>query len=89
VSRDLVGFRALGRQGELGVVVDVADGLERRARELVVRGGVTAALVYFVPETCVRAIASERRTLVCDVDVTDFVPTLHVDGTVELRIGRA
>lgn len=89
MSSDLVGFQALGRHGELGVVVGVADGGDGHPQEIVIRGGVSSALIYFVPPAHVHAISPERRTVVLDVDLTDFVPTLRADGTIELRLSAA
>lgn len=85
VSRDLVGFRALGRHGELGVVVDVTDDAGSDSQVIVVRGGVSDALTYFVPAARVRTLSPEGRTIRLEIDLTEFVPRLCRDGTVELR----
>lgn len=87
MAGDLVGFLALGRKGsELGIVVEQRGDAEGATGEIVVRGGVSAALVYVLPPACVRAISLERKAVVFDVDLIDFVPTLHPDGTIELRV---
>lgn len=83
---DLVGYRALGRYGDLGVVVDVQEnggGLDDTV--VVVRGGISEALTFFVPAARVLALSPDRRTVELDIDLTDFVPNLSSDGTVELR----
>jgi len=85
-SEDIVGFRVFGRHGELGVVVGVRDErAEPDSRVIVVLGGVSDALTYYVPAARVRALSSEHRSVHVDVDLTDFVPHLHEDGTIELR----
>jgi hypothetical protein len=85
---DLVGYRVLGRQGELGRVVD-AEGLDGapESSAIVVRGGVSNLLLYHVPATRLVGVSSDTRTVSADVDVADFVPSLADDGTVELRLG--
>lgn len=82
---DLVGFRALGRHGELGVVVE-SGGEDPSLTSLVVRGGVSSGLVYFVPRRHVEAVRHDRRTVILDVDLHDFVASLRADGTVELTL---
>jgi hypothetical protein len=84
---DLVGYRVLGRQGELGRVVDL-EGLEHapEASMLVVRGGVSGALVYHVPAMRLIGISRESGTVSADVDVADFIPSFGDSGTVELRL---
>jgi hypothetical protein len=84
-SAALVGFRVVGRHGELGVVVEPEDDRDPSS-PLVVRGGVSSGLLYLVPPRCVEAIRSDRRTVVLDVDLHDFVPSLRADGVVELRL---
>src|SRR5574337_617565 len=81
----LVGFRAFGRYGELGTVVSTEQ-LEPGGSVLVVRGGVSEGLTYYVPVALVRTIVPEQRTMLVAADLTDFVPTLGADGTVELRV---
>lgn len=83
---DLVGFRAVGRYGELGVVVESQQSLTRGAG-IVVRGGVSSALLFLVPEARVHSIEPARRLVRLDVDLADFTPSLLGDGTVELRVG--
>jgi hypothetical protein len=85
---EFLGYRVLGRQGELGRVVD----LERfgGAPEhvlLVVRGGVSGALVYHVPAVRLVSVSREFGTVMADVDVSDFVPSFGDFGAVELRLG--
>jgi hypothetical protein len=84
---ELVGFRALGRHGDLGVVVDVVPSqtCSDESQLLVVRGGVSDGLVYFVSTARALGISAEHRTVCFDLDLTDFVPRLADDGTVELR----
>lgn len=81
-----MGFRALGRHGALGFVVraprDPADG----PCEIVILGGASQALLFFLPTERVRAVRSDDRTVVFDVDLADFVPSLCEDGSVELRV---
>jgi hypothetical protein len=85
---DLVGFRILGRQGELGHVVGL-EGFEEasEACTIVVRGGVSDSLVYHVPAIRLVGVSRETRTDRADVDIADFVPTFGDCGTVELRLG--
>lgn len=85
VSRDVVGYRALSRHGELGVVVDVTEDTNVDSQIIVVRGGVSDALTYFVPAARVRALSPKSRTVRLEVDLTEFFPRLRKDGTVELR----
>lgn len=84
----LVGYRVLGRQGELGRVVD-AEGLDEapESSAIVVRGGVSDALIYHVPATRLVSVSRESRTVRVNVDVADFVPSLGDDGTVDLHLG--
>lgn len=84
---DLVGYRVLGRYGELGTVVgiELAPG-DIDASALVVRGGVSNALVYLLPSRRIVGVSDENCTVTADADVTDFVPLLSDDGTVVLRL---
>lgn len=82
---DLVGFRVLGRHGELGVVVR-ADAQATRDARLAIRGGASSALLYLVPYARVHSIQDTAQTVQVDVDLADFVPSLLPDGTVELRL---
>jgi hypothetical protein len=86
MDEQLVGFVALGREGELGVVVGEEPNDQGLEETLVVRGGASKALTYFVPPARLRSISREERTVVLDVDLSEFVPRLHEDGTVELRL---
>lgn len=81
----LVGFRALGRHGELGVVESEGDAGDGSAF-LVVRGGVSAGLVYVLSRDHLTGIGPDRRTILLDVELKDFLPSLRPDGTVELRL---
>ena len=84
---DLVGYRMLGRHGELGRVVEL-EGIEGapESSTLVVRGGVSDALIYHVPAMRLVSVSRETGTVEADVDVADFVPSLGDGGTVELRL---
>jgi len=84
---DLVGYRVLGRQGVLGRVVDF-EGLDGAPGNsmLVVRGGVSDALVYWLPAMRLIGVSRETTTVSADVDVADFVARFGDDGTVELRL---
>lgn len=84
-TRELVGFRALGRHGELGVVVDPETWIDADDG-IAIRGGTSAALLYIVPKQHVRSVQPTTRVVRLDVDLADFVPSLLADGTVELRI---
>jgi hypothetical protein len=84
-TRDIVGFRVLGTHGELGTVVDLADTTEPDPQLIVVRGGISNALTYYVPTDRVRTFSRKRRTIEVDVDLVDFVPRLDEDGMIELR----
>lgn len=83
----LVGYRVLGRLGDLGVVTE-ATRLAGAAdlSILIVRGGVSRGLRFEVPATRVREVAHQQRTLVVDADIVDFVPRLTEEGDVELRL---
>jgi hypothetical protein len=85
---DLVGYRVLGRQGELGRVVDTEGAQDDpETSTIVVLGGVSDALVYHVPANVLVSISRETLTVRADVDVADFLPRFGQSGTVELRIG--
>jgi hypothetical protein len=80
----IIGFEALGRHGALGVVVDVScEAADPPA--VVVRGGVSDALLYYVPCSMILSVSSRRRTVVLDADLADFASSLRDDGTVVLR----
>lgn len=81
---DLVGYRLLGRYGELGMVEGASSPDDDLT--LVVRGGVSHALVYHVPGRRIQEVSAARRTVTVDVDVADFVPSLADDGTVVLEL---
>jgi hypothetical protein len=84
IPADPVGFRVHGRHGPLGVVL-AAEEEDESPPVLVVRGGMSDALTFYVPEDWVRAVSEETRILLVDADIGDFVPSLRRDGTVELR----
>lgn len=85
---DLIGYRVLGRQGELGHVADLEGiGEESGRLMLVVRGGVTDSLVFHLPALRLIGISHETATVATDVDVADFIPSFARDGTVELHLG--
>jgi hypothetical protein len=77
----------LGRFGEIGRVVatEPGDG-NSETIGLVVRGGVSEALVYHVPQERLLRVSPERETVYADVDVADFLARLDKGGTVELRL---
>lgn len=84
---NLIGWRVLGRQGELGLVVDAQDPAGAPdSSKIVVRGGVSDALRYHVPATRLVSISPVTRTVRVNVDVADFVPSFGDGGTVELRL---
>jgi hypothetical protein len=77
----------LGRFGEIGRVVDTELGdSDPDTVGLVVRGGVSEALVYHVPAERLVRVSRERETVYADVDVADFLARLDKGGTVELRL---
>jgi hypothetical protein len=80
----IVGFEALGRHGALGVVIDVSCE-PASPPAVVIRGGVSDALLYYVPWTMITSISPKRRTLALDADLGDFASSLRDDGTIELR----
>jgi hypothetical protein len=84
---ELAGYRVLGRQGELGRVVNW-EGLEGASESstLIVRGGVSGALVYHVPAMRLIGVSRETGTVSADVDVADFIARFGEGGTVELRM---
>jgi hypothetical protein len=85
---NLVGYRVVGRHGELGVVVDDERLRQFSDETIVVRGGVSDALLYHVPTELFRSISATSRTVTVDADVADFFPRLGQNGTVELHVGR-
>ena len=87
ITRDLVGYRVLGRHGELGTVVQAQGiGGSVDSPTLVVRGGSTERLIFYLPLGRVASIFPRRRTVISEVDVTDFAARLNADGTVELHL---
>jgi hypothetical protein len=85
---NIVGFRVVGVHGELGVVVDLIHTPELEPELIVVRGGVSNALTYYVPADRVRDLSRRSRTIHVGVDLVDFVPRLDPDGMIELRTPR-
>jgi hypothetical protein len=85
--RDLIGYRVLGRHGELGIVVD-----EERVEgpmdssTMVVRGGISDALLFYVPATRLLSVSRDANTIRVDADVGDFLARLGSDGTIELYV---
>lgn len=65
--------------------MDVTENAGSDSQVIVVRGGVSDALTYFVPAARVRTLSPEGRTVRLEIDLTEFVPRLRQDGTVELR----
>lgn len=83
---DTLGFQAVGRHGELGLVVDVMRSESGKdVAGIVVRGGVSSSLTYFVPASHVRLVSAETTRVFVDLDLTDFVPVLKGDGRIELH----
>ncbi len=87
MSIDLIGYRVLGRHGELGTVVET-NGIEAHEHDasLVVRGGSTDRLVFHLPVTRITEVRPRRRLVLSEVDVTDFEPSLNEDGDIDLRL---
>jgi hypothetical protein len=86
MGSDLVGFEVHGRHGVLGVVVAVTPPEAGIGAQMKVQGGRSDALLYVIPVVRVSAVAHDRRTVLLDADVGDFVPRLQDDGIVELRL---
>jgi hypothetical protein len=84
-GRELVGYRAIGRHGELGVVVAAHENVLPSAT-IVIRGGASAGLLLLVPSERIRSVEGSYRTVEVDADFADFVPSLLADGTVQLRL---
>lgn len=82
--QNLTGYSVIGRHGYLGTVVDDAGSRER----IVFRGGISDALLFYVPMAHVRSISACNRTVTLEVDVGDFAPRPGKDGTVELHLSR-
>ncbi len=86
-AASLIGFEVKGRIAELGVVAarTAADDLPG-ATELVVIGGRSSLLHFYIPLEHVTSVSARTRTLRVNVDVVDFTPRIADDGTVELHI---
>jgi hypothetical protein len=88
----LVGCGVFGRRGYLATVAteqggdDGNDGNDGAV--ILVRGGVSDALVFHLPASRVRSVSPTQRTVTIDADVGDFVPRLGDRGTVELHLVR-
>ena len=80
----MVGFRVLGRFSELGRVVDVREDPDG-SEVVVVRGGVSGGLVFYIPASSILSRSASTRTLRVDLEFAEFVPQLQADGTIELR----
>ena len=85
---NVAGYSVIGRHGFLGTVVRARAEQGDGEDEIVLRGGISDALLFFVPATLVRSVSDRTRTVDVDVDVGDFVPRLGADGTVELHLAR-
>ena len=84
---DLVGYRVLGRLGELGRVVELGGREQTSAPAvLVVRGGVSHSLIFHLPVGRLIGVSPETGTVATDVDVSDFIPRFVRDGAVELHL---
>jgi hypothetical protein len=86
LSERLIGFRVMGPHGELGRVVECEVGRGVRVPTITVRGGASDSLVYHVPTERLRSVSRDTRTVTVEVDVTDFVPRLAKNGTVDLHV---
>lgn len=86
-AASFVGFDVRGRVAGLGVVAEPTgvDDLPG-APELLVVGGRSSLLHFFIPLEHVTNVSRGTRTLSVDVDVIDFTPRIADDGTVELHI---
>lgn len=87
IALDLVGYRVLGRHGELGTVVEAesTDGAGGDGK-LLVRGGTNERLMFHLPFARIHEILPAERTVILKVDVTDFTGRLNDDGTVGLYL---
>ncbi len=83
----LVGYQVRGTIASLGVVapLDHAESVPG-ATELLVIGGRSSLLHFYIPLEHVTSVSAKARTVVVDVDVVDFTPRVGDDGTVELHI---
>lgn len=77
----------LGSHGGLGTVVGI-ELMTGDVDVLIVRGGMSEALVYYVPSERIVEVSTESSTVLADADVADFVPHLRDDGTVVLHLSR-
>ena len=84
---DLIGYHVLGRHGELGTVVetDSAKG-EDNDLKLLIRGGTNERLFFHLPLARIHEVVPGQRTVISEVDVTDFTARLNDDGTVGLYL---
>jgi len=88
---EFAGWSVSGRNGYLGLVVSecLVDSTEigpddQKARQLLVRGGTSDALYFHVPAELITTVARGRCDLRIDADVSDFLPHLRADGSVNL-----
>lgn len=87
IAQDLVGYHVLGRHGELGTVVEAERaGSGDGDVKLLVRGGTHERLFFHLPFARINEILPGRRTVMSEVDVTDFTARLNDDGTVGLYL---
>jgi hypothetical protein len=87
--QELDGYSVFGRHGFLGTVVGNEGARDDPAGgTIVVRGGISEALLFHLPAASLRSISPSRRTVTVEADVGDFVPRLGEGGTVELHIVR-
>ncbi len=84
----VVGFEVRGTIASLGFVapLDHPEGVSGAAVELLVIGGRSSLLHFYIPLEHVTSVSPKARTVVVDVDVVDFTPRVGEDGTVELHI---
>jgi hypothetical protein len=88
LASSIDGYSVFGRHGFLGTVVGNDRAPDDPAGTIVVRGGISDALLFHLPATRLRSISPSRRTVTVEADVGDFVPRLGEGGTVELHIVR-
>ena len=82
------GFEVRGRIARLGFVAppESSESVPGVAEELLVIGGRSSLLHFYIPLDHVISVSRKARTMVVDVDVVDFTPRVGDDGTVELHL---
>ena len=82
------GFEVRGRIARLGFVAapDGGDSVPGVVEELLVIGGRSSLLHFYIPLDHVISVSTTARTVVVDVDVIDFTPRVGDDGRVELHL---